>query len=272
MALIAVLWLVAAMSLIITGVVRSVRIELSTVGAQRQMTLAYAQADALILLALQSLQTKGPLPKTIQRIPVKFNGLDSSVTLQPLNGFIDINKAPLTLLAEMFRIAGGLSPSAAQDLAQATVEFRQTKNTKGNTKGFDSVEDLLGVPGLTYGVYANIVGLITADLRAGSGRINPMAAPAGVLNILAGGDNARANALLASRNADSNMLDTSFLKPEFVEAASTPNIKLQLEVDLPDGGKVQRAWFVYWGADPRSGLPWRVLGVQQSGGLIARHD
>ena len=264
-ALIAVLWLVAAMSLIITGIVQSVRSEIRTVGVQRQAVIANALADAGILLALQNLQVQQKEPgAAIQLIPVKFEGLSAQVSVQPLNGLIDINNAAPLLVADLYRHAGGLNADAAQAMAQATVESRQFKNAKGVTQGFEAIEDLLRVPKMTYDLYVKVAGLVTADLKDGSGRVNALAAPVGVLQVLTGGDVARAASLAARRTADLNVMDTSFLKPEHIEMAPSRSLRLQVQVDLADGAAAQRAWLVYWGADPRSGLPWRVLGTQQS--------
>lgn len=264
-ALIAVLWLVAAMGLIITGIVKAVRSEVQIAGLQHQALVANALADAAILLALQSLQTPQNTPRnSIQVIPVQFEGLTSEVSVQPLNGFIDINNATPMLLEEMYRHAGGMNPQAAQALAQATAEVRQVKSAKGTVQGFDAIEDLLRVPGMTYDLYAKLKDIVTADLRDGSGRVNALAAPMGVLQVLTGGDVSRAAILLAKRNADPNVMDTSFLKPEHIDMASSNSLRLQVRVSLSGGGSFQKVWHVYWGADPRSGLPWRVLGTQQS--------
>ena len=117
---------------------------------------------------------------------------------------------------------------------------------------------------MTYDLYVKVAGLVTADLKDGSGRVNALAAPVGVLQVLTGGDVSRAASLAARRTADLNVMDTSFLKPEHIEMAPSRTLRLQVQVDLPDGAAAQRAWVVYWGADPRSGLPWRVLATQQS--------
>ena len=264
-ALIAVLWLVAAMGLIITGVVQSVRTELRTAGQQRQTVVANALADAAILLALQSLHASQKEPgNAIQFIPVQFEGQTSQVMVQPLNALIDINNAGPVLLTEMYRHAGGLNPAAAQALAQTTIDTRQSKNAKGTAQGFDAIEDLLRVPTMTYDLYAKILGLVTADLKEGSGRVNALAAPLGVLQVLVGGDVARATVLAAQRNANPNLMDTSFLKPDLIEMASSRSLRVQASIELPGGGSLQKAWHVYWDIDPRSGLPWRVLGTQQS--------
>ncbi len=265
MALIAVLWLVAAMGLIITGIVHAVRIEVQSAGLQRHALVAGALADAAILLALQSLLAQQQEPgATTQVIPVQFDGQNHLVSVQPLNGLIDINNATDVLLAAMYRHAGGLNPAAAQALAQSTVEVRQIRDSQGVPQGFDAVEDLMRVPAMTYDLYAKINNLVIADLKDGSGRINPKVAPAGVLRVLTDGDVPRATALAAGRDLDPTLMDTSFFNPNQIEMASSRSMQLQVQVGLPDGGTVQKAWRVDLGADPRSGLPWRALGARQS--------
>ena len=265
MALIAVLWLVTAMGLIITGIVKSVRSEVRIAGFQRQALIANGLADAAILLALQNLHAQQmELRNTIQVIPVQFEGLTSQVEVQPLNGLIDINNATPLLLANMYRYAGGLNPNAAQTLAQATVESRQLKNAKGVAQGFDAIEDLLRVPAMNYTLYAKIAGLVTAEVGESSGRVNPMSAPQEVIQVLTDGDTSRATVLVAKRNVDPNAMDTSFLKPDFIQMASSRSLRLKVSVALPEGGHFQKIWHVYWGADPRSELPWRLLSTQQS--------
>lgn len=259
-ALVIVLWMVAALSLITAGIVQSVRTEIRVVGSQRQAAVVNALADGVILLALQSLHATQQEPRSfIQSIPVEFEGVKYDVLIQPLNGLVDINTASPRLLTELFRIAGGLPLDSAQSLARATIEFRQIKNGKGVPRGFDSTEDLLSVPQMTYFLYAKLSGLVSADLKESSGRVNPLAAPAGLLQVLAGGNAVRANDLAAKRDSNPNSMDTSLLNPEFTEITPSRSLRLQVRVDLPDGGVIQRAWLVYWGTDPRSRLPWRVL-------------
>jgi general secretion pathway protein K len=263
-ALIAVLWLVAAMALIITGLVQSVRNEVQVVSLHRQSVLAGSVADAAVLLAMQNMHAKKvELPKGVQKMPVEFEGQTLDVWVRPTNGLVDINQAPIELIAKIYQFAGDLNADDAQTLAQSTVEFRQTKNPKGVAIGFDASEDLLNVPGMTYSLYAKIKQLVTADLRGSSGRINPLAAPLEVLQVLTGGDAARAHVLLAQRDADGIPMDTSFFDPSQIEIASSPNLQFQVQVQLAGANLLEKNVNIYWGTDPRSGLPWRVLSSQQ---------
>jgi len=265
LALLAVLWVVAAMGLAVTGIVHMVRNEIKAAGLERQIVMASARADAFILLALQNMQASAREPGNgPHKLAVTFEGEDSAVSVLPLNGLIDLNSAPVKLLAEMYRYAGGLSQQEAQTLAQATQETRQVKNSKGVQQNFDAIEDLLQVPGMTYNLYAKLAEIVTADIRNGSGRVNPLSAPLGVLQILAGGNMARAAALAAQSSADAKAMDTSFFDPELVDMASSTNLRLRTQVALPSDGFLQKTWLIYWGVDPRSGLPWRVIGKQQT--------
>ena len=259
-ALIAVLWLVAAMSLITAGIVQSVKGEVRTVGLQRQVVSANAAGDAAILLALQSMhvQPQGAV-SAYQKVPSMFEGVQYEVLVQSLNGRIDLNNASITLLADLYTYGAGLSTQAAQLLAQNTVDTRQTKSPKGVKRDFHATEDLLAVPQMTYDLYARLENLITADVRGGSGRVNPVAAPDGVLRILLDGNAARAGDLAAKRDADPNLMDTSVLKPAYIDTATSTSFRLQVSVALGQGESVQRVWHVYWSTEPRTGLPWRVL-------------
>lgn len=264
-ALIAVLWLVAAMTLIITGIVAVVRNEAQTAGQQRQAVIASTQADAAILLALQTLNARQNDAATVlEVIAVEFQGQRREVLVTPLNGLIDLNRATVALFAAMYQHAGGLDSAQALTFAQATVELRQSTSAKGMTQGFEATEDLMRLPAMTFALYAKIVGLVTADLEGGSGRVNPLVAPVGVLQILTRGDAARARVLAAGRGSDPKLMDTSFFSPELIEMASSRSLQLEVQVKPPDGSGYRKAWRVHLSTDPRSGLPWRVLATQQS--------
>lgn len=266
LALIAVLWLVAAMGLIITGVVKSVRTETSSIGQQRQILLAKSQADALILLALQSLYFQpNPVSQASQIANFEYAGQSLAVQVSTLNGLIDINNAQPALLAQLYAVAGGLPKDTALALAQSTVQTREITNAKAAQIKFDAQEDLLKVPGMTYDLYVNIRDLVTADLKDGSGRINPLSAPLSVLQVLTGGDAAKAAVLNANRNVPLTGMDTTALNPAFIENNLSSSLRFQVAVPLAaQGHQLVRTWDVFGMEAPRTGLPWRVLGKSHS--------
>lgn len=265
MALIAVLWLVAAMGLILAGVAKSVRLEAQSVGLQRHASMTGASADAVLLLALQGLQAQTESGKSASpTLAVSFKGQHFTVQVQSLNSLIDINEASLPLLTDLYRYVGGLGPEAATLLAQATLNARHIKDKKGSAVGFDSVEDLLNVEGFKYDLYAKIANDITADIRSGNGRVYPPHASLGVLLALTAGDAARAQSLIIQRDAGPSTLDVSFLRPEFIDMSPSSSRKLQVSMPMPDGTLITKRWIVALVRDSRSGLPWRILSTSQS--------
>ena len=263
LALVAVLWLVAALSLIVTGLVASVRSETRLVSGAREGVVAGAAGDAAIHLVLQGMAAEPQPVSRLAQVQVPYRGLAIAVEVMPLNGLIDINQAPKGLLAQLFAVAGKVSPDVAENLAQSVLETRSAKGAGGRERGFDAIEDLLQVPGVDYDAYANIARLITAD-RPGSGKVNPMAAPEGVLLVLAGGDPARAASVAAGRDAGQAGVDTTTtLATEFTDNATTRRFRLTARVPLPQGTAVLISRSIDMGDGAQDGLPWRTFHVEQ---------
>ena len=87
------------------------------------------------------------------------------VELIPLNGLIDLNKAPRDLLAALMSRQGRCLLSKLP-LAEDTVQYHYWRDTQGVKVGFESVQDPLSVPGVDYNLYARLFALVTADLKA----------------------------------------------------------------------------------------------------------
>ena len=264
LALIAVLWMVAALSIIVMGLVQAVRSEVKLTSASSDMVVAHAIGDAAIHLILQKMVAETSPPGRLSVVPIQYQSSAVNVEILPLNGLIDINLAPKGLLAQLFAVAGKVPPDVAENLAQSVLETRSAKGAGGRERGFDAIEDLLQVPGVDYDAYANIARLITAD-RPGTGKVNPMAAPEGVLLVLAGGDPARAASVAAGRDAGQAGVDTTTtLATEFTDNATTRRFRLTARVPLPQGTAVVLiSRSVDMGDGAQDGLPWRTFHVEQ---------
>lgn len=166
-ALIAVLWVVAIMSLITVGLVRSVRSEVKVVSMDRQRIEALALGEAAIALAAQQLpvlQREDP-NTVVSSIQTQFQGHAVTVEVQNLNGFVNPALAPPELLAKMFENAG-LSSGQAQEMAMRIVIWRTEHDESGSNRGIEVPEDLLQVPGMTYDLYARVAGFLTTSVRS----------------------------------------------------------------------------------------------------------
>lgn len=261
-ALIAVLWLVAALAIAVTGISQAVRGEVHVVAAERNTIQAQALGEGAIALTLQQLVVSAPLP-SYQRRAVSYQGQSIMVHAAVLNGWVDLNKADPPLLALVYRIAGGLSEPAAATLAAATIQARIRRDADGRPLEFESVQDILSLPGVDYDLYARLAPLLTTDAR-GSGRVNMLAAPPEVLAVLADGNQARAQALHMRRLQGEAEMDTTALHANFMDRAFNTRYRLQAEVPLADGTLAHITRDVDIRPEPRTGLLWRIFRAENA--------
>lgn len=262
MVLIAVLWMVAALSVLVTGMTQSVKEEARMLTVARQRAVAGGLGDAAIHLVLQEMVARTTPVARMATVDTVFRGTPVRVRVMPLNGLIDINAAEAPLLASLYAVAGGLPRDAAQALAQATLEMRMRKDAQGLAERFEAPEDLLRVPGMRYDLYARLSRLITADLR-GSGKVNPLAATFEVLVVLANGNAGTAARIAAGRDAGQEGVDTTTLEAGFIDTATAQRYRLDARVPLPDGAWLQVSRSVDVSGSVREGLPWRTFHTAQ---------
>ena len=271
MALIAVLWIVAALSLLVLGVSGSVREQIRTVGQARDQIEGQALAEAAIALVLQQILAQPERPGGIQHISVGYAGLSIEVEAAPLDGLISLNDAPPELLAALLQVAGGLPAGPAQALAATLVEWRDTQPELDITdspdarqqRRFEAPEDLLLVPGVDYGLYARLAPLVSADLAGTGGRVNTATAPAGVLAVLAQGDAGAVARYLGQRDSGQPGADATGLNPGFAGesgSSSFPLYRMRAAIALDAGKMLHFVQDVALGTGGQNAAPWRVIG------------
>ena len=258
-ALIAVLWIVAALSVVVTGVVHSVRSEVRLINHSRQAVEGLALGQAAIALALQDISVRAQRPTQLMQIDVVYLAHTMQVQVMPLNGLIDINSAAEPLLTSLYSVAGAKDEATATALAQATLQVRSERDTRGREKGFEAAQDLLRVPGVDFDLYARLSPLITAEVQGGGGRVNPQAASVEVLAVLAQGNLALAGELATKRASGDTNMDTTRLNAPFIGSTASSRYKLQARVPSADGIQVVLSHSVDVRPDSRSGLPWRIF-------------
>lgn len=151
-ALVAVLWIVAALSILVTGMVQAQRDEIRLVASARQTAQGSALGSAAVQLALQQIASRSEPIARLSRVEVSFGGAAIPVEVVPLNGLIDLNRAPESLLVALLTVAGGMAPDAAAGLAKTLVAARiPGPLTRGGPR-FEAVEDLLQLPGVDFGL------------------------------------------------------------------------------------------------------------------------
>lgn len=262
-ALVAVMWMIAALSLVIMGLVHSVRGEIRITSGARDGAEAAALGDAAIAMVLQRLVAERTPLQGATRIDTGFESRPISVWVTPLTGYIDIRKAPQTLLADLFAVAGELPRAQAERLAADVAAARNE-----STAHIEAVEDLLPLLGGDDELYARLAPLITVD--SGSAQVNPLAAPADVLTVLARGDHELAARISAARETGGTLADTTALPPEHTGRATASQYRLEAHVPLDDGGMVLRVRTADLGGAAEDGTPWRILDARSMARPAAR--
>ncbi|MCY7319245.1 MAG: general secretion pathway protein GspK, partial [Ramlibacter sp.] len=126
-ALIAVLWVVAALSILVTGLVQTQREEIRSAVSARIRLQADAVGQGAIHVAVQTLNQQSQRRERLARIKVPYDGVEVIVEVQPFSGLVDVNLAPPPLLAALFSVNGGLDVGAATRLAASVVALRDAR-------------------------------------------------------------------------------------------------------------------------------------------------
>lgn len=268
MALIAVLWIVAALSVLVIGVTATVRQHIQVVGTVSDQVRGQALGEAAMALVLQQLQTISPQPRGITTVTPSYAGVTIPVEVAPLDGLISLNGAPAPLLAELLRVAGGMPAAQAAQWAADLVAWRngvpqldptQTAASGGQPRRFEAAEDLLLVPGIDYDVYARVAPLVSADLGRGDTRVDPAAAPPGVLAVLAHGNSGPVSTYLRQRATAQPGADVSGFDPAFIDTGGSALYRLRASVPLETGKILRLTHDVALASGLSLSQPWRVL-------------
>lgn len=261
-ALVAVLWLVAALSVMLIGLQHVVRGEIRMTGQAQNRVVYGGIADAAIRLALtEMVSVKNLSEKSVRNTAVKVFGQEVKVQIVPLNGLIDLNTASEALLADAYEYAAGLPISEALKLARLTVEARERRGPDAALERFHAVEDLLRIEGVSFDTHAKMRTVATTDI-VGGGRVNPLAASTDTLVVLTKGDRVRALQLAESRQSNPESMDATTLTAQHLQTEPTSYLAVSASVAPQGDVSVTRTWRVDMSTSV-SGVPWRVLGVDQ---------
>lgn len=256
-ALIAVLWLVAALSVMVGGLMLTVKSEFKTASYSRQTLQASATGEAAIQVALQAVVASTKPPIQLVSEPVSVFGQTIDVQMIPMNGYVDLNRAPPELLQAVFQLGAGMDGGSAGSLVEAINAARTVPGPSGKPPGFESPEDLLLLPGVDYALYSRIAPLVTTD-AGGNGKVNIKAAPPGVLAVIAGGDESAVSSFMQARSAENPTVDTTKMNGAWVDqGTANSNIEFTARVPMPDGDSIIVVRRYTITPNSPNGLPWR---------------
>lgn len=254
MALVAVLWMLAALSGAALGLSAWVRSEARLRQADVARLNATAAAQAALVHVLAAHPWGGGSPPARQRWTVTVLDTPVQIDWSTAQAAIDINRAPQDLLQAALAHAGGLPPDAAARWAAAIVQTRADPALSGRP-AYDAVEDLLTRPGLPFPVWMAVQSLLTVD--SDDPALDPQAVDDSLLIVLAQGDAGRAAAWARARSMQTDG-DLSTIPAPWIRQTPGNRWKAVAHVQTEDG-TFQVTWMLVQGAPMADRSPWRLL-------------
>ena len=275
-ALVAVLWMVAALALLGAALAANSRADLRSAQAARAFAEAAALGDAAIQLAALDIRRMPVPPARPAREGYDIEGRRVDVRVMPVGGFVDLNRAPESLLHDLLRYGAGVDDALAATLAQRIIDWRdpdQSARADGaeddayvaagvryRTRGgpFEAPEDLLQVLGLSLDVYDKVTAFVT--IYGLASRVDPLAAGSGVLRVLARGDGVLAARVAAARDTGEITIDmSSFVQEHLQPSSSGTRFRVEARVGEEGGRVLARVRWIDLASKGADGSPWRTL-------------
>jgi type II secretory pathway component PulK len=170
-ALAVVVWFIAGMSLLVAGVVLSAR----TDARLAQLHLGRAQATAagdgavnLLMADVMEGRFRASDQHLLAQQRYRFGELEVSVVAVPMEWLVDINAVSPGLLANALRLSRAAKPEMAKALSDAVVQWRSGAEGIRGVR-FESIEDLLAVPGMNRATWDQIRDYVAVPPPATSG-------------------------------------------------------------------------------------------------------
>ncbi|MFV0478777.1 MAG: hypothetical protein ACK5ME_13220 [Parahaliea sp.] len=258
-ALAVVMWFLAAMSLLVAGIVAHSRVDTQLAQIHVARAKVAAAGDGAIQLMMDRFLSAGvkradrdsALPNSGR---FQLGDMAVQVSIRPASLLIDVFSAPPRLLAALFVHRGGLSDARAQALAETMVKLRSSRRStaqQSTSVVLATQEDLLQLPGFSRVLLDAITDDIVPVPGSSVGRVGGVS-PAAVIDALQVGgelqlgtdDGADAEGGTGSRN----LQDSTLLRVDAV-------------IEYNGQRWLRRRWLkISPGSD--SGLPWHSIRIE----------
>ncbi|MGC9456454.1 MAG: hypothetical protein ACP5DC_02925 [Halothiobacillaceae bacterium] len=267
MALIMVLWIIAALTLLSASLAVFLKAEVRTGQQAAESARMSALADGVLtILAAEQMVAEEKGYRRISRVG-RLEGVAYWVEWTPVAGLVDLNMASRELLAAMLAGMGGLEPAQAVALAGRIVAWRSRPGDRAEAsrlrrhfqdlgarqrpsfEPFQHVVELRLVPGVGSGLYERLRRYVTVE--SGTPSVNAELAPSG---------------LVAGVNRGWTAVSPAFAgetDPELFAGGSAGQ-QFQLVVQLGEAPYWERVYRVELRPEERAGnlYPWRIRAAE----------
>jgi general secretion pathway protein K len=275
-ALAILVWFLAAMSILVAGIVYQAKMDVKLAQLQLRMAQVQAAGDGAIQLALADMLIREMDGEFVGRGEIssehRLGGYTVAVFLTPVAGMVDLNSAKKELLTALFVYAGELDNPAAQELARNVLKWRSPKGSDAplavgaaepRNGRFESIEDLLLVYGVDRQLFDRLKDAVYVA-QAGQAGVDWFSAPASVLQVLGEGEKEMARAVTQFRTSGSDgiMPPPAGLNTMFQEEQAIPLYRADAFVLDGDLKFKRRRWVsrTQGGVD---GLPWSFFRTER---------
>ena len=254
-ALAIVIWFVAAMSLLVSGIVYQAKVDARLAQVHVARAKASAAGDGAIRLHLAQAfaprDESGAAVSTLQG-EYRVGGVEVYVEAMPVAGLIDISTASREVLVALLRLRAAMDPVVAEAVADNVIELRSRKARGAKQAGLSALEDLVRAAGVNRTVVDAIRDVSFVDGRR-SRRPGPKIVSPEVAAIL--------TEAYPNRNFGSDMPGGEEDPEEERNSAAVRLTRGKARVDAivryGDQTWLRRQWVDFRNSG-RSSLPWRI--------------
>jgi general secretion pathway protein K len=271
--LVTVLWLIALLSALAMAAAITFRGFAGVVVLDRDRVQAEALLTGGLEAAVHTVEILGDTPLDELETTISLSTGSVHAHLSDEGGRIDIGKAPIEVLASLFRYLGAPA-DAADTIARAIDEWRKPAHANGSNAApespdqsakktnvdqpFTDIRQLARIPGMAPEWVGAIAPLATVY---GSETVNPLTAPARVLAALPGVDASRLQAFLQMRRRHptdaTGLIAMLGEAQQYLEVKTPPVVSVHLTATLANGfAQAARAVMV---PAPEGSQPYRLL-------------
>ncbi len=279
-ALILVLWLVAALSLVVLAGARGARLHTQRVAVDVEQLRAQSDLDAAVQMVAVQLMQERALADGYRRLHLRLGDTQAWVEVVPSAGLVDVNVASRELLETLLQRVGHLSPGEATVLTSRIRDFIDPDDTPDPLGGaeraqyaaagqpigprnasLDDLSDLRFVLGMTGELYAAISPFLGLN---GQQRIDINAAPPALVDALSGQPGLGAGIQAAPPEMRAGALPAGASGNLFASAGvqSAQSVRVRALVQTQPGRWWERQVWLDLATRPDAIAPWTTLSVE----------
>jgi len=264
-ALAIVVWFIAGMTLLVSGIVSEAKIDTRMAQLHYFRAQASAAGDGAIRLALAAqLGQKASGQAGMTGFLSYQVGIKTvEVRMIPAGFFVNISSAEIEDLRQLFTVTAADGQASPEALAQAVVAYRDGVNINGGKKNrpneFYAIEDILKVPGISRQVFDRVRDYVVVAPLSGSSDGKP-----------AGGSDGKPVPVQTRLNHIDQALNGDGPLANNAVQHAADKLRIDAVVNLGDHQWLRRQWIALGNSGSASALPWQVIRIEAARPLSNR--